>query len=117
MATTVERQTIRIHAAAPGKPAIGSACNGCGVCCLAEPCPVGALVSLRLRGACAALRWDEARHRYDCGLLAGGTVGAQRGSRSARWLNRAVRSLIARLIAAGSGCDSDATVESGRPPH
>ena len=87
----MEQRVIRI-AAAPPKPAAGAACNGCGVCCLAEPCPVGVVVSRRWSGACKALRWDGLRYR--CGLLADA-----RG-----WRAR----LLARWIAAGSGCDSSA---------
>jgi hypothetical protein len=90
MSTT---RTIRIHALAPAKPAWGAECNGCGVCCLAEPCPVGMLVSLRLRGRCAALRWDDAGRRYRCGLMSGAVVPAR---------------LAARWIGAGRGCDSSA---------
>jgi hypothetical protein len=57
------RQTriIKIHPDAPPKPAVGAPCNGCGVCCLAEPCPLGVILSRRLKGACVALRWDGAR--------------------------------------------------------
>jgi hypothetical protein len=84
---------IRIHPAAPPKPAWAAACNGCGVCCLAEPCPVGMLVSLRLRGACRALRWDDAAQRYRCGLMKPP-------------LSRA----IGRWIGAFRGCDSSAEV-------
>ncbi len=84
-------RTIRIHAHAPAKPAVGAACNGCGVCCLSEPCPLGMLVSLKLRGACHALRWDEAAERYRCGLMAS-----------------ALGPVVKRWIAAGTSCDSDA---------
>jgi hypothetical protein len=85
---------IRIHALAPAKPAFGTACNGCGVCCLSEPCPVGMLFSLRRDGACHALRWDVAAARYRCGLMT----------------RHALRPIVARWIAAGRGCDSDARV-------
>jgi hypothetical protein len=95
------QQIIHVHADAPLKPALGAACNGCGVCCLAEPCPVGVLVSGRLRGACAALRWDDATARYRCGVM--GQPAARRGP--AQWLQAAA----AHLIAAGHGCDSDAS--------
>ena len=90
-------QIIRIHADAPLKPVLGTACNGCGVCCLAEPCPAGMLVSLRRRGACHALRWSDEERRYRCGLMQG--MSGRRTS-WARW--------VQRLIAAGAGCDSDA---------
>jgi hypothetical protein len=87
-------RTIRIHAAAPAKPAWGAACNGCGVCCLSEPCPVGMVVSLRRRGACRALRWNAAAKRYRCGLVEVPAIGA----------------IAKRWIAADHGCDSDAVV-------
>ena len=83
---------IRIHAQAPAKPAWGEPCNGCGVCCLSEPCPAGVWVSRRRHGACTAVQWDG--HRYRCGL-----VDAARP-----WL----RTFMRRWIAAGRGCDSDA---------
>ncbi len=88
--------SIRIHPQAPAKPHIGTACNGCGVCCLAEPCPVGMVVSGRIRGACRALRWNDSTQRYRCGLM----------SPSRPLLSR----LAARWIAAGRGCDSSAEV-------
>jgi hypothetical protein len=85
-------RVILIHPQAPPKPAPGRPCNGCGVCCAAEPCPVGMLLSLKRRGACRALRWDGTRYR--CGAML-----------RAPWL--------ARWISAGSGCDSDLTPQ----PH
>lgn len=92
-------QFIAIHPEAPPKPPLGAACNGCGVCCLAEPCPAGQLLTLRRRGACRLLAWDAPQRRYRCSLLS--------GSRRGGWVERAVT----RWIAAGQGCDADATVE------
>jgi len=91
-------QIIFIHPEAPAKPARGDACNGCGVCCLAEPCPVGMLVSLKRVGACAALRRDTAQQRYRCGMMATRTG----------WWSDLLRRLMKRYIAAGAGCDADA---------
>jgi len=90
-------QIIRIHADAPLKPAWGAPCNGCGVCCLAEPCPAGMLVSVKRSGACRALRWDDRARRYQCGLMQDAAGHATPWA----WLAR-------RLIASGAGCDSDA---------
>ena len=61
---------VWLQPAAPPKPAEGAPCNGCGLCCLAEPCPLGVLVSRRRRGACVALRWSDRDQRYWCGMVA-----------------------------------------------
>jgi hypothetical protein len=103
----MDSQIIVIHSTAPDKPAWGSTCNGCGVCCLAEPCPAGRVFTLRWRGACRLLTWDSSERRYRCGLMAAGSIRAVRPAWLARWIERRAR----RWIAAGSGCDSDALVD------
>ena len=101
-------QRVLWHAGAPAKPALGQPCNGCGLCCLAEPCPLGVLVSRRRSGACQALRWSEADRRYLCGLLADAQqAAAERGG----WRARLWRALARRWIAAGSGCDAEVDVQ------
>jgi len=87
------QRIIHIRPEAPAKPALGQPCNGCGVCCLAEPCPVGIVVSRRRRGACHALEWRDDDRRYACGLLMRPRL---------RWL----RPLLRRWIGAGIGCDA-----------
>ncbi len=94
------QQVIHLHLAAPAKPALGDACNGCGVCCLAEPCPLGQLLSGR-RGPCGALRWDATQARYQCGVVAD-PQGIWPG------LPTAAVPLALRWIGAARGCDSDA---------
>lgn len=108
----VPHRIIRIHVGAPPKPSWGAPCNGCGVCCLAEPCPVGMLVSLRRTGACKAVTWVAKEQRYRCGMvlapaqhLPGWLRALPVGWR--HWLPWLAR----RFIAAGRGCDSDATVD------
>ncbi len=100
-------QTIHLHPHAPPKPALGAACNGCGVCCASEPCPVGMLISRRRRGRCAALAWQENPPRYLCGLIS--QPQRYSGLRS-RLLNRVLQAIAARSIARGIGCDADAEI-------
>lgn len=106
-----DHQVIHIHPAAPSKPALGEPCNGCGVCCLAEPCPLGQVISRKRKGACEALRWDATLALYRCGVLSD-TVGVL-GPRW-RWAAPMLRGLARRWIAAGVGCDAAMAVE-GEP--
>lgn len=99
--------TIWLHADAPAKPVVGAACNGCGVCCASEPCPIGTMVSLSRRGRCRALAWDNALRRYRCGLLPRPAPGPASRPAGLTWRER----LLRRWIGAGIGCDSTAVVE------
>ncbi|MCV2349094.1 hypothetical protein [Paucibacter sp. Y2R2-4] len=101
---------IHIHPEAPTKPAEGQTCNGCGICCLSEPCPIGVLVSRKRRGACKALQWSALQKRYVCGMLAEPLpfIGWRKPSSFiGRRLSRALARACRRWIAAGIGCDSD----------
>ncbi|MBS0392235.1 MAG: hypothetical protein KGM60_11980 [Comamonadaceae bacterium] len=91
---------------APPKPPLGAPCNGCGLCCLLEPCPLGMVLSRRRSGACVMLRWDEAQQRYGCGAL----MAAPQG-----WLGLVRQRLVRRWIAAGAGCDAD--LQAQAPPQ
>lgn len=95
---------IPLHPGAPPKPCLGAPCNGCGVCCTAETCPLGRLVFLKVRGPCPALEWDPQLSRYHCGL-------ADNPERYLAWLPCPLRGLARpialRWIASGIGCDSD----------
>jgi hypothetical protein len=105
-------QTIYLHPAAPRKPPEGAPCNGCGVCCTVQPCPLGMVLSRRRTGTCAALRWDGPTALYRCGALAEPrTVVTEALGRRGAWLARPIAAVLKRLarrwIAAGQGCDSD----------
>jgi hypothetical protein len=103
---------VRVHllAVAPPKPAIGAPCNGCGVCCALEPCPVARFLLGVRAGPCRALVWDEGAARYHCGMVCAPSTHLPR-------LPVMLAPLAARLcrrwIAAGSGCDCDAEVRDG----
>jgi hypothetical protein len=97
------RQIIFLHRAAPLKPGLGESCNGCGVCCSAQTCPVARVLLLQWRGPCRALLWDGAAPHYRCGLLVS-PMTYLRGL--PRWSESFVRRRVKRWIAAGAGCDS-----------
>ena len=99
-------RVIHLHLAAPPKPAPGAPCNGCGLCCAAQPCPLGMWLSRRMQGACVALQWVDAHGHYRCGALQAPEVHLP-------WLPRAwARALVRRWIAAQRGCDSDLQVQA-----
>jgi hypothetical protein len=52
------------------KPAYGSPCNGCGVCCEKELCPLAAALYDRWAGPCPALLPADAKGAKACGLIA-----------------------------------------------
>jgi hypothetical protein len=92
-------RVILLQPDAPPKPALGAACNGCGVCCATDPCPLGVWITRRRRGACAALLWEGGHYR--CGAV---TAPA----RFLPWLPaRWARALALRWIASARGCDAD----------
>lgn len=99
---------VRLHAAAPAKPALGAPCNGCGVCCALLPCPLSRALLGHRAGTCPALVWQSMESRYACGLVIA-------PADHLRWLPKSLAPLAQRLarrwIAAGSGCDCDAEVE------
>ena len=102
-----QNQVVRIHALAPPKPTFGLPCNGCGMCCAAEPCPVSRLWLGHTEGACPALQWSDADARYRCAMVTD-------PAGQLRWLPAMFNTLGGRLfwrwIAAGIGCDFDAEV-------
>ena len=108
--------TIFIEPAAPSKPAFGAACNGCGVCCLHEPCPLGVLISRRRRGSCRALYRSESIPAYRCGAMDRPQQVLQNALPallhwSTPFLARLLAIAAPRWIAAARGCDSTLEVE------
>ncbi|WP_019881160.1 MULTISPECIES: hypothetical protein [unclassified Methylophilus] len=107
MAKKAQSQTITIHAQAPHKPALGAACNGCGVCCAAEPCPVSLALLWPHEAPCRALIWSDQTQRYLCGMVS-------EPARFLWWLpenmNASASRLFKRWIAAGTACDADVSL-------
>jgi hypothetical protein len=97
---------IEIHPLAPAQPRTGEPCNGCGVCCLAFPCPLGAVLSLKRMGRCSALRWSDEERRYLCGAISAPRSTLPWGL---KWLAPQLSRLARRWIASGIGCDTKST--------
>ena len=108
--------TIFISPEAPPKPDVGAVCNGCGVCCLLEPCPLGVVLSGHRQGACLALRWQPDRLQYRCGamtvpqeVLVNRWPGCWRFAPP--WLAGLLGRWAGRWVAAGIGCDCEVQLE------
>ena len=104
-------QRILIHPDAATKPVLGAPCNGCGVCCLLEPCPLGMVLSRRRHGACVAVRWSDSLHQYRCGALSAPQEVLHRVvpsplSALVPGLSRVLALVAGRWIAVNQGCDS-----------
>lgn len=113
-------QIIHIEPQAPSKPLPGQPCNGCGVCCLYEPCPLGRMLSRRRHGACIALRWEAALAQYRCGAMTQPQAVLRTTLPTGLgWLAPVLlpvlQRLAARWIAAGQGCDCNLAVSREQP--
>jgi hypothetical protein len=101
----VIEQVIHLHPNAPAKPAEGQPCNGCGVCCALDTCPVARLRFMQSAGPCPALEWSADDSRYHCGLLLRPCHYLPGLPETAEGM---ARRLMRRWIASGIGCDCDA---------
>jgi len=107
----LKTQLVHTEPLAPRKPPEGAACNGCGLCCLAEPCPLSLLLFRNRKGPCAALRWDQDARIYRCGAISDSRgVAAAVLPRPLQFAAPALSCVLVRLaprwVAAGEGCDS-----------
>jgi hypothetical protein len=105
-------QIIELHPLAPAKPDHGAACNGCGVCCAATPCPVAFLFLFQFSGRCRALLWQQQDARYVCGMV---TVPDRYVWFIPKRLRERCGRFFASRIAAGDGCDFAAEVLDDGP--
>lgn len=98
----------------PKYPGFGSACNGCGLCCLNAPCPLSKKYQLWSRSGCRALRREDERYRCSAleqpalfgitepgralEMLVGGALGC---SFRAAWSADGVRSVLKKAPVTG----------------
>lgn len=96
------------------KPAFGSPCNGCGICCIAQVCDLG--VGLGDDQNCKAL-FQRSNGSFACGLVEDPYRFVPEEELSKwRCLDRmsegaageqALKNLYSEMLGAGRGCDSD----------
>ena len=72
---------IYLQPEAPPKPALGAPCNGCGVCCGWQPCPLGVLVT----SAGGGLDADHIPFEFDPGMGPLGTLSAHVARANPLW--------------------------------
>lgn len=94
------------------KPRHGQSCNGCGQCCLAELCPLGARVFKQHDGPCPALEANADGARI-CGLV----VNPQSYAPFRTHAHGRLRMIEAALLLIGSGQGCDAQIEGEEADH
>lgn len=97
---------------APEKPAYGSPCNGCGLCCIAEQCPIGELL-LGPHRICPALM--DVGSAFVCGLMTNPELFYKNGTDPERL--RGIGKSVGLLLGAGRGCDAHLITEPEPTPE
>lgn len=97
--------TTNVRAAAARKPKFGTACNGCGLCCLIEPCSLAIeFVTSDTTGPCPALEKED--DRFWCGLLRRPHHYIEE-LKEKPWVDGPIQEILLASGAFGAGCDSD----------
>ncbi len=86
------------------KPKLGESCNGCGLCCLAEPCHLAVEILGKDDGICPALEYDDGR--YYCGIVRR-PAWYMFGENAPESETAPLSVLFATAIGFGKGCDSE----------
>ncbi|MDP4026313.1 hypothetical protein Q8W71_27190 [Methylobacterium sp. NEAU 140] len=87
----------------PLKPKVGAPCNGCGLCCAAEPCGIAReFIGAGVEGPCPAMEFGEGR--FWCGMVR--RPGHYLGLPHA-WADETIGATIAGMLGTGQGCDAD----------
>ena len=85
------------------KPRIGEPCNGCGFCCIKEPCALANEFLSCWSGPCVAL--EQVGERFVCGLVAHPeTYLLHQDTKSQA--SEYISGLIVQSLGIGRGCDS-----------
>lgn len=97
----------------PRKPAFHQACNGCGLCCVAEPCAIARILipGVSSKGPCPALEWENGRSW--CGMVRRPHFYSKLTRNSGVDERQVSREIQEDLGGLGSGCDSDPIADPG----
>ena len=90
----------------PRKPAFHTACNQCGLCCVAEPCAIIRIMvpDVRTDGPCPALEWENGKSW--CGMVRRPHFYSRLARDSGYNEQEVSESIQADLGGMGTGCDS-----------
>lgn len=92
------------------KPAYGQPCNSCGLCCIAQQCPLSKAI-FGPRGVCPALERGDGK-TLTCGLVR--STGDYVPDLPA-WGGAALSEAFALMLGAGVGCDGTMAGEEPDP--
>lgn len=87
----------------PEKPELGKACNGCGYCCIQEPCRIANEFLNCHEGPCVALEYEN--NRTFCGMVRR-PIHYLMGKTAPENLTGALQVQLASMLWIGAGCDS-----------
>jgi len=88
------------------KPAEGAPCNGCGLCCIAEPCGISLQLGATAGQSCPFLIYEEAR--FWCGVIKRPLAVLPHLGLTAEKAGALSEAAADALGGVGGGCDSDA---------
>lgn len=89
------------------KPRPAAPCNGCGLCCIAERCPIALAVAGEGPGPCPLL--ERQGERFGCGMILDPARHAP--ALAEREGAEVLSAAAALLLGAGKGCDSTDEVD------
>ena len=95
--------TIPTDERGPEKPRFGDPCNGCGLCCAAEPCGLAReFIGAGEDGPCPAMEFEAGR--FWCGLV---RHASRYMDLPNDWADPMLGEMFATALGAGRGCDAD----------
>ena len=89
-----------VREVAPEKPQEGAPCNGCGLCCAAEPCGLAVELLGATAGPCPAMEFVDGR--FWCGLVRNPSTYLD----TLAFGDHMLGAIFAQALGVGRGCDS-----------